>query len=77
MHYTGRANRGAILRAVVCAEEGMTGFGDLVGAYDSLDEPTKALIANLGVIRPAEQATGQGCRSESRRGCQPQPALEV
>ena len=42
LHYTGRPNRGALLRAVVCAsEDGLTGFGDLARAYDALDEETR------------------------------------
>jgi taurine dioxygenase len=45
LHYTGKPNRGALLRAVVCAEEdGLTGFGDLARAYEALDEETKALL---------------------------------
>lgn len=50
LHYTGKPNRGALLRAVVCAtEDGMTGFGDLAKAYDALDEDTKALVEQLQV----------------------------
>ena len=50
LHYTGRPNRGALLRAVVCAEEdGMTGFGDLAKAYDALDDDTKALLEHIEV----------------------------
>ncbi len=50
LHYTGRPNRGALLRAVVCAsEDGLTGFGDLAKAYDALDEETRQLIANIEV----------------------------
>ncbi|RLQ20572.1 TauD/TfdA family dioxygenase [Seongchinamella sediminis] len=50
LHYTARPNHGAILRAVVVAEEdGLTGFGDLAKAYDALDEDTKALLARLEV----------------------------
>ena len=50
LHYTGKPNRGALLRGVVCAEEdGLTGFGDLALAYDALDEETKALLAKLEV----------------------------
>ncbi len=50
LHYTGRPNRGALLRAVVCAsEDGLTGFGDLARAYDALDEETRQLIANIEV----------------------------
>tara|TARA_R110000823_G_scaffold27609_16_gene80434 strand:+ start:3620 stop:4543 length:924 start_codon:yes stop_codon:yes gene_type:complete len=50
LHYTGKPNRGALLRAVVCAEEdGLTGFGDLAKAYDALDDDTKALIDTVEV----------------------------
>jgi len=50
LHYTGKPNRGALLRAVVCAEEdGMTGFGDLAKAWDALDEPTRSLLEKLEV----------------------------
>lgn len=51
LHYTGRPNRGAVLRAVVCAEQdGMTGFGDLALAYDALDEETRALLERIEVV---------------------------
>jgi taurine dioxygenase len=51
LHYTGRPNRGALLRAVVCAEQdGMTGFGDLALAYDALDDDTKALLEQIEVV---------------------------
>ncbi|MDE0952426.1 MAG: TauD/TfdA family dioxygenase [Halioglobus sp.] len=50
LHYTGKPNRGALLRAVVCAEEdGLTGFGDLAKAYDALDEETRVLIEKIDV----------------------------
>lgn len=50
LHYTGRPNRGAVLTAVVCAEEdGLTGFGDLAKAYDALDEETRGLLDQLEV----------------------------
>ncbi len=50
LHYTGKPNRGALLRAVVCAEEdGRTGFGDLAKAYDALDDETKALLEKIEV----------------------------
>ena len=50
LHYTGKPNRGALLRGVVCAEEdGMTGFGDLAKAYDALDEQTQALLEQIEV----------------------------
>ncbi len=50
LHYTGRPNHGALLRAVVVPEnDGMTGFGDLAKAYDALDEETKALLEKIEV----------------------------
>ncbi len=50
LHYTGKPNRGAILRSVVVAkEDGMTGFGDLAKAYDALDDATKALLEKIEV----------------------------
>lgn len=50
LHYTGKPNRGALLRAVVCAtEDGLTGFGDLAKAYDALDDDTKALLEKIQV----------------------------
>ena len=50
LHYTGKPNRGALLRAVVCAsEDGMTGFGDLAKAWDALDAGTQALLETLEV----------------------------
>jgi len=51
LHYTGKPNRGAILRSVVVAkEEGKTGFGDLAKAYAALDEKTKTLLEKLEVV---------------------------
>lgn len=51
LHYTARPNHGALLRAVVVAEEdGLTGFGDLAKAYDALDDDTKVLIEKLEVV---------------------------
>ena len=50
LHYTGKPNRGALLRAVVCAEEdGMTGFADLTRAYDALDKEMQALLQTIEV----------------------------
>ena len=50
LHYTGRPNRGALLRAVHVAEDdGETGFGDLAIAYDALDQGTKDKIASIEV----------------------------
>lgn len=51
LHYTARPNHGALLRAVVVAEEdGLTGFGDLAKAYDALDDETKAILEKLEVV---------------------------
>jgi taurine dioxygenase len=50
LHYTGKPNRGALLRAVVCAEEdGLTGFGDLAKAWDALDVETQQLLEKIEV----------------------------
>jgi len=50
LHYTGKPNRGALLRGVVCAsEDGLTGFGDLAKAYDALDEETRLLLEKIEV----------------------------
>jgi taurine dioxygenase len=50
LHYTGRPNRGALLRAVhIADEDGETGFGDLARAYAALDTETKGRIASLEV----------------------------
>ena len=50
LHYTGKPNRGALLRGVVCAsEDGLTGFGDLAKAYDALDEETRTLLSKIEV----------------------------
>jgi taurine dioxygenase len=50
LHYTGKPNRGALLHAVVCAEEdGLTGFGDLALAWDALDAETQALLEQIEV----------------------------
>jgi taurine dioxygenase len=50
LHYTGKPNHGALLRALVVAEEdGLTGFGDLEKAYAALDADTKAKIADIEV----------------------------
>ena len=51
LHYTGKPNRGALLRSVVVAkEDGMTGFGDLAKAYDVLDDETKTLLEKVEVV---------------------------
>jgi taurine dioxygenase len=50
LHYTAKPNHGALLRAVVVADEGgLTGFGDLEKAYEALDDATKARIADIEV----------------------------
>ncbi len=50
LHYTGRPNHGALLRAVtVPGEDGLTGFGDLARAYDALDDDTKALLEKIEI----------------------------
>jgi len=50
LHYTGKPNRGALLRAVVVAKEyGLTGFGDLAKAWDALDAETQALLETIEV----------------------------
>ncbi len=50
LHYTGRPNHGAVLRAVCVADkDGATGFGDLAKAYDALDVDTQRAIASLEV----------------------------
>ena len=50
LHYTGKPNHGALLRArVVAAEDGLTGFGDLEKAYEALDDDMKARIADVEV----------------------------
>lgn len=50
LHYTGRPNRGALLRAVTVPESGgLTGFGDLAKAYDALDAALRRRIEGLQV----------------------------
>jgi len=50
LHYTAKPNHGALLRAVVVAEEdGLTGFGDLAKAYEALDDDTKTLLEKIEV----------------------------
>jgi taurine dioxygenase len=50
LHYTGKPNRGALLRAVVCAEkDGLTGFADLGKAYLALDSETQELLQQIEV----------------------------
>jgi len=50
LHYTGRPNRGALLRAIeLPSSDGLTGFGDLAKAFDALDEETKSLLEKIEV----------------------------
>ncbi len=50
LHYTGKPNHGALLRAVIVAEEdGLTGFGDLEKAWNALDADTQALLSKIEV----------------------------
>lgn len=50
LHYTGRPNHGALLRAVVVpSDDGLTGFGDLAKAYDALDKETQELLQKIEV----------------------------
>ncbi len=50
LHYTGRPNHGALLTALIVAQQdGLTGFGDLEKAYNALDAATKEKIANIEV----------------------------
>jgi taurine dioxygenase len=50
LHYTGRPNHGALLRAIeLPSADGLTGFGDLVKAYDALDDATKQLLEKIEV----------------------------
>lgn len=50
LHYTGRPNHGALLRAVeLPSADGLTGFGDLVRAYDALDDSTKQLLEKIEI----------------------------
>lgn len=50
LHYTGKPNHGALLRAVVLPEDdGLTGFGDLAAAYDALDEGVKQQLEKIEI----------------------------
>ena len=50
LHYTGRPNHGALLRAITLpTEDGLTGFGDLALAWDALDSDTQALLEKIEV----------------------------
>jgi len=50
LHYTGRPNRGALIRAVqIASEDGETGFGDLAKAYAALPTELQERIAGLEV----------------------------
>ena len=51
LHYTGRPNRGAVIRAVEIADaDGETGFGDLAKAYAALPAALKQRIEGLEVV---------------------------
>ena len=51
LHYTGKPNHGAVLRAVIVAEEdGLTGFGDLEKACAALPAQTLALAEKIEVV---------------------------
>ena len=51
LHYTGKPNHGAVLRSVVCAkQDGMTGFGDLAKAYETLDAEVQEKLQDLEVV---------------------------
>lgn len=50
LHYTGRPNHGALLRAIeLPSDDGLTGFGDLAKAYEALDDSTKQLLEKIEV----------------------------
>lgn len=50
LHYTGRPNHGAVLRALRVAEkDGLTGFGDLTKAYNALDNSMKQRLESIEV----------------------------
>jgi taurine dioxygenase len=50
LHYTGRPNHGALLRAVVVQQDdGLTGFGDLAAAYDALSDDIKTQLQDLEI----------------------------
>tara|TARA_R110002049_G_scaffold156512_11_gene321566 strand:- start:738 stop:1664 length:927 start_codon:yes stop_codon:yes gene_type:complete len=74
LHYTGRPNHGALLRALVVAEEdGLTGFGDLAKAYDALDDDTKTLLEKLEVAYSFSMQR-RHMRYVNLEGYQPGPA---
>ncbi len=51
LHYTGKPNHGAVLRAVtVASEDGQTGFGDLAKAYDALSQDVRTRLENIEVV---------------------------
>lgn len=75
LHYTGKPNRGALLRAVVVAEkDGLTGFGDLAKAYDALDDDLKARIEGLEVSYRFDMQRKRW-RFADQRGYEPGPDL--
>jgi taurine dioxygenase len=75
LHYTGKPNHGALLRALVVAEEdGLTGFGDLEKAYAALDDDTKEKIADLEVAYQFNMQRRQ-MRFVDVEGYEPGPGL--
>lgn len=75
LHYTGKPNRGALLRAVVVADkDGLTGFGDLAKAYDELDASLKQRIEGLEVSYRFEMQRKRW-RYADQRGYEPGPDL--
>ena len=73
LHYTGKPNRGALIRAVTVAEEdGTTGFGDLAKAYDALDAETKRSLEGLEVAYVFEMQR-KNWRYADLRGYAPGP----
>lgn len=73
LHYTGKPNHGAVLRAVTVAEkDGLTGFGDLAKAYDALSEALKEKIQNIEVAYKFEMQRAKWKFADTR-GYQPGP----
>lgn len=73
LHYTGKPNRGALLRAVhIAQEDGLTGFGDLTKAYNALDAATQEKISNIEVAYKFEMQRIKW-RFADNRGYKPGP----
>jgi taurine dioxygenase len=73
LYYTGKPNRGALLRSVVCAEKGgLTGFGDLAKAHDALDEATREILRRIEVTY-AFTMQRRNMRFVNREGYEPGP----